>query len=95
VGTFAADHFTAAETQALIRGHWVIENRLHHAKDRTMKEDRCRARSYSGSNLALLRSIVTLMKDQEKDTNKGISGALKANSDIAIKMITRSWSKVS
>ena len=91
VGTFTADHFTPSEVQALVRGHWAIENRLHHSKDRTMKEDRCRARSYTGSNLALLRSIVTLMKHQERGRNKGIAGALKANSDLGIEMILRTW----
>lgn len=29
---------------AAIRGHWGIENRLHHVRDVTFDEDRCRAR---------------------------------------------------
>lgn len=28
----------------IARGHWDIENRLHHVKDRTMGEDACRSR---------------------------------------------------
>jgi predicted transposase YbfD/YdcC len=42
----------------LIRGHWTIESKLHHVKDRTMKEDRCRARAAVGCNLAIMRSLV-------------------------------------
>ena len=30
----------AAKLAGLIRGHWGIENRLHHVKDRTFLEDR-------------------------------------------------------
>ena len=28
---------------ALVRGHWEIENRLHHVRDLSWDEDRCRA----------------------------------------------------
>ena len=28
---------------ALVRGHWEIENRLHHVRDVSWDEDRCRA----------------------------------------------------
>ncbi len=33
-----------AELLALNRGHWEIENRLHHVRDFTYDEDRCRAK---------------------------------------------------
>ena len=36
VGTFEVDQFTAAEVQGVIRGHWAVENKLHHVKDRKM-----------------------------------------------------------
>ena len=42
---------------ALVRAHWGIENRLHHVRDVSMDEDRCRARS-GGRALACLRNIV-------------------------------------
>jgi len=48
----------AARLARLIRGHWGIENRLHHVKDRTFLEDRHwvknRATAYS---LTFLRSV--------------------------------------
>ena len=41
---------------ALVRAHWGIENRLHHVRDVSMDEDRCRARA-SGRALACLRNL--------------------------------------
>ncbi len=42
---------------ALNRAHWGIENRLHHVRDVSMDEDRCRAR-VGGRALACLRNLV-------------------------------------
>ena len=41
---------------AAARGHWAIENRLHHVKDRTMGEDAGRCRR-GATVLARLRSL--------------------------------------
>ena len=30
---------------ALVRAHWAIENKLHHVRDVSMNEDRCRVRT--------------------------------------------------
>jgi predicted transposase YbfD/YdcC len=89
VATFAADLFAAAEVQALVRGHWAIENRLHHVKDRTMQEDRCQARANVGSNLALLRSVAILLKARAKAGNPRISARLKGSADAAIGLVTK------
>ena len=90
VATFAPHQFTAAQVQALVRGHWTIENRLHHVKDRTMQEDRCQARANVGSNLALLRSVVVGLKAREKSRNPRISAKLKGNADAAIELVVGS-----
>lgn len=87
VGTFEADQFTAAEVQELVRGHWAIENKLHHVKDRTMQEDRCQARANVGTNMALLRSVVSQIKEKEKKRNKRVSGKLRGNADYAIALV--------
>jgi predicted transposase YbfD/YdcC len=89
VATFAADCFTAAEVQTLVRGHWAIENRLHHVKDRTMQEDRCQARANVGSNLALLRSVAIMLKARAKTANPRISAKLRGSADAAIGLVTR------
>lgn len=42
-----------------IRGHWAIENRLHHRKDRTLMEDRSRLKKSSARIMAAARTFVT------------------------------------
>jgi predicted transposase YbfD/YdcC len=88
VATFTPSQFMAAEVQALIRGHWAIENRLHHVKDRTMQEDRCQARANVGSNLALLRSLTVQLKTRAKSHTPRIAGRLRGNADAAIRLVT-------
>ena len=41
---------------ALVRAHWGIENRLHHVRDVSMDEDRCRVRA-GGRALASIRNL--------------------------------------
>ncbi len=87
VGTFQADQFTAAQVQGLVRGHWVVENKLHHVKDRTMQEDRCQARANVGTNMALLRSVVSQIKARAKIHNKRVSGKLRGNAAYALELV--------
>jgi predicted transposase YbfD/YdcC len=87
VGTFEFEQFTAAQIQGLVRGHWAIENKLHHVKDRTMQEDRCQARANVGTNMALLRSVVSQMKARAKKQNKRVSGKLRGNAAYAIELV--------
>lgn len=43
----------------LVRGHWGIENRLHHVRDTTFDEDRCQIRTRNGPRAAATcRSLV-------------------------------------
>ena len=51
---------SAARLLALVRAHWGIENRLHHVRDVSMDEDRCRAR-IGGRALACVRNLVLAM----------------------------------
>jgi DDE_Tnp_1-associated/Transposase DDE domain len=48
---------TAQELYGVWRGHWGIENRLHHKRDEVFKEDRCRTRK-AGQSLAALRNAI-------------------------------------
>lgn len=48
----------AARLRGLIRGHWGIENHLHHVKDRTFLEDRHWVKSAATAySLTFLRSV--------------------------------------
>ena len=58
----------------LIRSHWGIENRLHHVKDRTFKEDQQRVRVGDGPVvLTWLRSIASCVLYNTK--NRRLRGA--------------------
>lgn len=47
-----------ARLLALTRAHWAIENGLHHTRDETLGEDRCRVRSGAAPRvLASLRNV--------------------------------------
>ncbi len=45
---------------ALNRAHWSIENKLHHVRDVTFNEDRCRVRA-SARQLAAVRNLAASM----------------------------------
>ena len=90
VGTFGVDQFTAEEVQSLVRGHWAVENKLHHVKDRTMQEDRCQARATVGTNMALLRSVVTQIKAKAKKQNKRACGKLRGNAEYVLELVRKS-----
>jgi hypothetical protein len=52
------------------RGHWGIENRLHHVRDATMGEDASRARSGSAPQvLAALRNLAISAMRLDSVTN--------------------------
>ncbi len=48
---------TAKELYGVWRGHWGIENKLHHKRDEVFKEDRCRTRK-AAQALAALRNVI-------------------------------------
>lgn len=53
----------------LIRGHWGIENELHHPKDRSMDEDRCRAsESGIGRVISCIRGLVAQLSRRTKES---------------------------
>jgi predicted transposase YbfD/YdcC len=60
----------AARLLALVRGHWGIENRLHHVRDATLKEDACRARKGAAAQVlaALRNAAVYLLEEVEAES---------------------------
>ncbi len=58
----------AAYYNALVRGHWSIENQLHWHLDVTFREDKCRARAgFSAQNLSTLRKLALQIIKSHKD----------------------------
>jgi predicted transposase YbfD/YdcC len=66
----------AARLEQLWRGHWQIENSLHHVRDVTLGEDACQVRSERApANLAACRNIALNLLRQRGVTN--IAAALR------------------
>ncbi len=47
----------------LARAHWAIENRLHHVRDVTFNEDRCRVRGGARPLAALRNLAITMIRN--------------------------------
>jgi len=71
------------------RGHWQIENGLHHVKDRTMKEDRCTAQGESAVNMSTMRSLAVHLLQQRARFVPNAIDAFKANVQKAVDLIFR------
>jgi len=69
VATFAASRFTPEQVLGLVRGHWSIENGLHHRKDRSLDEDRNRASGKGyGRVMCCLRSIAASVVGRTRES---------------------------
>ena len=66
----------AARLLTLIRGHWGIENRLHHVRDVTFDEDRSAVRSGAAPQvMAATRNLVLALLRRQRCSN--IAAALR------------------
>jgi predicted transposase YbfD/YdcC len=54
----------AADLLALSRSHWGIENRLHHVRDVTCREDQCRTRARAAPQVlaAMRNTVLTIIR---------------------------------
>ncbi|MFB7559220.1 ISAs1 family transposase [Streptomyces brevispora] len=76
LGVFDA---TPAQLAAWIRGHWGIENLLHHVRDRTFREDDSKVRTGTlPRTMASLRNLAISVFRQNDETN--IAAALRRTS---------------
>ena len=82
---------SAAYYNALVRGHWGIENQLHWHLDVTFREDACRARKdYAPENLSTLRKLALQIISEQADRLSLKKRRLKAAYQVEylIKLIT-------
>jgi len=88
--TLGADQASPSELASWIRGHWMIENRLHWVRDVTLGEDLHQARTGHGPQvLAILRNLVISVLRLTGCTN--IAQALRhysRHTDQAILLVT-------
>lgn len=77
------ENLNATYFNALVRGHWGIENHLHWHLDVTFKEDACRARKgYASENLSTLRKLALQIIKEQDDKLSLKKRRLKAAYDI-------------
>lgn len=82
----------AADAGALLgytRGHWGIENDLHHTRDVTLGEDRCRVRRGRAPRvLASLRNVaVYLLRNANYRTVAAATRAMVAQPELALALL--------
>lgn len=79
----------AARLLALVRAHWGIENGLHHIRDETFREDRCRVRrGHAPRVLASLRNVaVHLLRAADHPSVAAATRAVNAHPELAIAML--------
>lgn len=78
-----------AQLLAQNRGHWGIENRLHHVRDMAYDEDRCRARKgHTPRTLACLRNFaISLLRLFCVANIKAALRGLAAQADTVLEML--------
>jgi predicted transposase YbfD/YdcC len=85
IGSFSADTRSPEEVLKLVRGHWGIENRLHHRKDRSMDEDRNRASANkTGRVMCCLRSIAALILGRAKESLSVVQRRLSRKTHLLV-----------
>lgn len=79
----------ATRLLGLIRSHWGIENGLHHVRDETFREDRCRGRrGHAPRVLASLRNVaVYLFRRTDYPSAASATRAMAARTDLALAML--------
>lgn len=91
VGSFAASTHTPQRVLELIRGHWGIENRLHHRKDRSMDEDRNRASSRGyGRIMCCLRSLTALILGRASESLSVVRRRLSGKIPLLLRLLSSS-----
>ena len=89
VGSFASTTHTAEHVLHLSRGHWGIENGLHHRKDRSMDEDRCRASERGiGRTMCCLRSLAAIVLGRAKESLSVIQRRFSRKTHLILGMLT-------
>ena len=82
----------AADAERLLgytRGHWGIENGLHHVRDVTLGEDRCRVRRGRAPRvLASLRNVaVYLLRHADYPSVAAATRAMVARPELALALL--------
>ena len=98
VGSASAAISSPAEVLARIRGHWHVENGLHHRKDRSMDEDRNRASERGiGRVMTCFRSLAALLLARGKESTRVLQRRLSGKPHLLLHLLKSSgpaeWEK--
>ena len=79
----------AARLLGLVRAHWGVENGLHHTRDETFREDRCRVRRGNAPRvLASLRNVaVHLLRHAGYPSAAAATRAMVARPELALALL--------
>lgn len=88
VGSFPANSRTPEEVLKLTRGHWNIENGLHHRKDRSMDEDRNRAGGRGiGRVMTCMRSLAALVVGRSTQSASEVQRRLSTKINLVLRLL--------
>lgn len=88
VGSFPITTHTPERVLRYIREHWGIENRLHHPKDRSMDEDRCRAsESGIGRVMSCIRSLAALVAQRTSESLSTIQRRFSGRQHLLVQLL--------
>ena len=88
VASLPATACTPGQILQLTRGHWGIENCLHHRKDRSMDKDRCRAsESGIGRIMSCLRSLATLVAGRARESLSVLRRRFSRRTDLLLGLL--------
>jgi predicted transposase YbfD/YdcC len=89
IASFAATTHTPEQVLNLVRGHWYIENGLHHRKDRSMDEDRNRAaRQGCAPVMCCIRSITALVLGRAKEYLSVVQCRLRSKTHLVLGLLS-------
>jgi hypothetical protein len=76
ITSLARDRAGAARLLGLSRGHWGIENGLHHRRDVALREDASRIRKgHAAQLMAALRNLIVFLLPRA--ARQGLAGAMR------------------
>lgn len=89
ITSLTRDRADAERRLALTRAHWGIENGLHHTRDETFREDRCRVRrGHAPRVLASLRNVaVYLLRGTDHPSVAAATRTMSARPDLALGLL--------
>lgn len=80
---------TASRLLSWIRAHWSIENQLHHVRDVTFDEDRCRVRTGNGAQVlaALRNAALHLLSGVDARSTRAATHRFQVRPDEALELL--------